>query len=96
MGRVSFDYQLLEYILLCITKYYTLMRTITTISLPAAVAREVKREAKEQGFASTSEFMRHVLRSYKRQKLFASLDRQEKQFYKNPTSFKRLKSLADL
>ena len=27
------------------------MRTITTISLPAAVAREVKKEAKEQGFA---------------------------------------------
>lgn len=76
--------------------HYLSMRTVTTISLPAAVAKEVKKEAKEQGFASTSEFMRHVLRSYKREKLFASLRAQEKQYYKNPKSFKRLKSLADL
>ena len=72
------------------------MRTITTISLPAAVAKEVKKEAKEQGFASTSEFMRHVLRSYKREKLFASLRRQERQYLKNPKSFGTLRSLKDI
>lgn len=72
------------------------MRTVTTISLPAAVAKEVKKEAKEQGFASTSEFMRHVLRGYKREKLFANLRRQEVQYKKNPKSFKTLRSLKDL
>ncbi len=72
------------------------MRTITTISLPAAVAREVKKEAKEQGFASTSEFMRHVLRGYKREKLFVGLRKQREQYRNNPKSFKVLHSLKDL
>ncbi len=71
------------------------MRTVTTISLPAAVAKEVKREAKEQGFASTSEFMRHVLREYKHEKLFRSLRKQREQYRKNPKSFKVLRSLKD-
>jgi Arc/MetJ-type ribon-helix-helix transcriptional regulator len=73
-----------------------LMRTVTTISLPAAVAKEVKKEAKEQGFASTSEFMRHVLRQYKNEKLFASLRKQQEQYRKNPKAFKVLRSLKDL
>ena len=72
------------------------MRTVTTISLPATVAKEVKKEAKERGFSSTSEFMRHVLREYRREKLFASLRRQEAQYRKNPRSFKKLRSLKDL
>ena len=72
------------------------MRTVTTISLPATVAKEVKKEAKEQGFASTSEFMRHVLRQYKREKLFVSLRKQQRAFRKNPKSFKALRSLRDL
>ncbi len=72
------------------------MRTVTTISLPAAVAREVKKEAKAEGFASTSEFMRHVLRGYKREKLFASLLKQQATYRKNPKSFKVLRSLKDL
>lgn len=72
------------------------MRTITTISLPAVVAKEVKKEAKEQGFASTSEFVRHVLRQYKHEKLFVSLRQQRAQYKKNPKSFKVLKSLKDL
>ena len=72
------------------------MRTVTTISLPAAVAKEVKKEAKEQGFASTSEFMRHVLRQYKHEKLFASLRKQQVAYRKNPKSFKVLGSLKDL
>ena len=67
------------------------MRTVTTISLPASVAKEVKKEAKEQGFASTSEFMRHVLRQYKREKLFASLERQRKK-----GKWVKLRSLKDL
>jgi Arc/MetJ-type ribon-helix-helix transcriptional regulator len=72
------------------------MRTVTTISLPAAVAKEVKKEAKEQGFASTSEFMRHVLRTYKHEKLFAGLNKQKEQYRKNPKTFKVLRSLKDL
>lgn len=72
------------------------MRTVTSISLPAPVAKEIKREAKEQGFASTSEYMRHVLREYKRAKLFASLGKQEAQYRKNPKSFRILRSLKSL
>ncbi len=72
------------------------MRTVTTISLPASVAREVKKEAKERGFASTSEFMRHVLREYKREKLFAGLRKQQSTYRKNPKNFKVLRSLKDL
>ena len=49
------------------------MRTVTTLSLPATVAKEVKKEAKEQGFASTSDFTRHVLRTYKNEKLYVGL-----------------------
>ena len=72
------------------------MRTVTTISLPASVAKEVKKEAKEQGFASISEFMRYVLRNYKNEKLFGSLRKQQEQYKKNPKSFKVLHSLKDL
>jgi metal-responsive CopG/Arc/MetJ family transcriptional regulator len=72
------------------------MRTVTTISLPSAVAKEVKREATEQGFASTSEFMRHVLRTYKNEKLFVGLKKQQASYRKNPKSFKILHSLKDL
>jgi metal-responsive CopG/Arc/MetJ family transcriptional regulator len=72
------------------------MRTVTTLSLPATVAKEVKKEAKEQGFASTSEFMRHVLRTYKHEKLFVGLKKQQASYRKNPKSFKVLQSLKDL
>ena len=72
------------------------MRTVTTISLPAEVAKEVKKEAKERGFASTSEFMRHVLREYKREKLFVSLRKQQAAYRKNSKTFKTLRSLKDL
>ena len=72
------------------------MRTVTTISLPPEVAKEVKKEAKARGFSSTSEFMRHLLREYRHGKLFASLRRQEAQFRKNPRAFRVLRSLRDL
>ncbi|MGH9648230.1 MAG: ribbon-helix-helix domain-containing protein [Bryobacteraceae bacterium] len=72
------------------------MRTVTTISLPSAVAKEVKKEAKEQGFTSTSEFMRHVLRQYKSEKLFVGLRKQQAAYRKNPKSFKVLRSLKEL
>lgn len=38
------------------------MRTIVNISLPEMVARAVEKEVKKGGFASKSEFFRHILR----------------------------------
>ena len=72
------------------------MRTILNISLPKEVAADVKKAAKEEGFVSTSEFMRHVLREYKREKLMESLKRQRAQYRKNPRAWKVLRSLKDL
>jgi len=72
------------------------MRTIMNISLPKEVAAEVKRAAKEGGFVSTSEFMRHVLREYKREKLMQGLKRERARYLKNPKVWKVLRSLKDL
>ena len=66
------------------------------ISLPKEVAAEVKRAAKEGGFVSTSEFMRHVLREYKREKLMQGLKRERARYLKNPKVWKVLRSLKDL
>ena len=70
------------------------MRTIMNISLPKEVAAEVKRAAKEGGFVSTSEFMRHVLREYRRAKLARELHAERQQFLHGKG--KVLRSLRDL
>ena len=72
------------------------MRSILNISLPKEVAAEVRRAAKEGGFVSTSEFMRHVLREYRRAKLAQSLKRERARYLKNPKAWKVLRSLKDL
>ena len=83
--------------------YY--MRTIVNISLPKEMAEEIKREVKREGFTSTSEFVRSLLREYKRAKLAKELHAQRRSFEraiaKGPASlekagFKELKSLKDL
>jgi putative addiction module CopG family antidote len=38
------------------------MRTIVNISLPKEMAEEIKRDVKEGGYASTSEYIRELLR----------------------------------
>lgn len=71
--------------------YY--MRTIVNISLPKEMADELKREVRREGFASTSEFIRTLIREYKRAQLARSLYAQRRQF--DQGKGKVLKSLQD-
>ncbi len=72
--------------------YY--MRTIVNISLPKEMADQIKREVKREGYASTSEFVRSLIREYNRAKLAESLHTQREQF--NKGHGKLLTSLRDL
>jgi len=44
------------------------MRKIVNISLPPELDKWLKKEIKEEGFASKSEFIRHLLRLWKAKK----------------------------
>ncbi len=70
------------------------MRQIINISLPDTLVKEVKKEVKSGGYASTSEFIRDALRAWKRQKLAEELHRDRKAFAAGKG--KTLASLADL
>ncbi len=70
------------------------MRQIINISLPDMLVKEVKREVKIGGYASTSEFIRDALRAWKRQKLAEELRRDRRSFTSGKG--KVLASLADL
>lgn len=72
--------------------YY--MRTIVNISLPKEMADEIKREVKREGFASTSEFFRALMREYKKIQLARELHAQSASF--NKRTWKRIRSGADL
>jgi Arc/MetJ-type ribon-helix-helix transcriptional regulator len=81
------------------------MRTIVNISLPKEMAEEIKREVKREGFASTSEFVRTLIREYKRARHAKELHAQVRSFerarakgpeYVEKAGFKVLKSLKDL
>ncbi len=64
-------------------KLYTkTMRTILNISLPNEVAKNVRREVKDSGFASTSEFIRHLIRLWNTEKLAIELKHETKHFEK--------------
>jgi Arc/MetJ-type ribon-helix-helix transcriptional regulator len=67
------------------------MRNIINISLPVALAAEVEKEVKKGGFASKSEFFRHVLRE---RRLAKELEDDRREFEKGKG--KVLKSLRDL
>lgn len=69
-------------------------RSIINISLPEALAKEVKKEVKNGGFASTSEFFRHVLRERNMAQLAKELKAERDMFTKG--GGKRLTSLKDL
>jgi len=56
------------------------MRKILNISLPKSMADTVKQEVKQGGFASASEFIRHMIREYKTNKLAKELKRMQKDF----------------
>lgn len=70
------------------------MRSILNISLPEALADEVRQEVKDGKFASTSEFFRHLLRLWNTEKLYRDLQQSEKDF--KAGKYKVLKSLKDL
>ena len=69
----------------------TAMRTIMNISLPEETAREVKKTAKQEGFASVSEYVRHLWREEKRRLLALDIERQRRS-----GNWKKLRSLRDL
>lgn len=67
------------------------MRNIVTISLPEPLAAEVEKEVRTGGFASKSEFFRHILRE---RKLAKELEADRKEFEGGKGEL--LKSLRDL
>lgn len=70
------------------------MRNIMNISLPKEMVVDIKREVKAGKFASTSEFMRHLIRVWNTKKLAEELKKEREQFRKG--NDKVLKSLRDL
>lgn len=70
------------------------MRNIINISMPYEMANEVSRETKEGGFASKSEFFRHLLRLWNTQKLAQELKKEQREFRKG--NYKVLSSLKNL
>jgi Arc/MetJ-type ribon-helix-helix transcriptional regulator len=70
------------------------MRTIVNISVPKEVAKEVKHTARDGGFASVSEYFRHLHREEKRRKLLQELRADSRAFRKGKG--KALRSLRDL
>ena len=70
------------------------MRSVINISLPESLAKEVKAQVKEGKFASTSEFVRHLIRLWNTQKLAIELKREKEEFRKG--NYKVLKSISSL
>ncbi len=70
------------------------MRQVMNVSLPEVLVKEVKKEVKNGGYASTSEFIRHILRLWRTKQLAEELRHDQKEFKKGKG--KKLTSLADL
>ncbi len=70
------------------------MRNIINISLPAETKKEVESAAKEENFASISEFFRHIWREYKYQQLMRGIRQSQKEI--KAGKGKILHSLKDL
>ena len=70
------------------------MRQILNISLPMSMVKTIKKEVKEGGFATVSEFIRHLVRLYNTDKLARELKEAHKEFEEGKAM--ELKSLEDL
>ena len=70
------------------------MRHIVNISLPSTMVKMIKKEVKEGGFASTSEFIRHLIRSRNTYRLANEFTSDRKKFELGKG--RELKSLKDL
>lgn len=65
-----------------------------SISLPPEVVAEIKREAKLEHCATPSEFIRHLMRVWRTEKLYRDLEESEAEFATGKG--KVLRSLKDL
>jgi len=70
------------------------MRTIMNISLPASLADEVKAAVAEGGYASVSEFIRKLVRDWRRQQAINDVKISMIEYKQGKA--KVLRSLADL
>ncbi len=70
------------------------MRSIINISMPKSMAKTIEKETKRGGFASKSEFLRHVIRSWNTYKLAQELKESRKEFKQGKA--KLLRSFEDL
>ena len=70
------------------------MRNIMNISLPKEMVVDIKRGVKAGKFASTSEFIRHLIRLWNTEKLVRDIKQSRKEFAQG--KYKVLKSLKDL
>lgn len=70
------------------------MREILNISLSKELADSVRKEVKQKGFSSISEYFRFLIRKEKEEKLLRESIQSEKEIEKS--DFKELKSLDDL
>jgi Arc/MetJ-type ribon-helix-helix transcriptional regulator len=70
------------------------MRTILNISLPEAIAMEIKQFAKKYGFSSVSEYIRHLVREEKKRQFENELLLERIGFEQGKA--KTLRSLKDL
>ena len=68
------------------------MRSVMNISLPKDLVKDVERGVKQGKFASKSEFIRDLVRSWNQAKLAEELNRMGEEKGK----WKKLKSLRDL
>jgi len=70
------------------------MRNVITISLPEKLAKGVRQEVKDGGYATTSEFFRHLLRLWNTRQLAQDLEKRREEF--DAGKGRKLRSLADL
>ena len=70
------------------------MRNIINISLPDSMVKIIKKDVKRGGFASTSEFIRHLIRLWNTEKLGTEL-KNDRKFFEADEGIE-LKSLKDL
>jgi len=70
------------------------MRNIVNISLPEKLVKIIKKEVKEEGYASVSEFIRYLIRDWNTNKLAEELKKDRLNF--EAGKGRVLKSLKDL
>lgn len=70
------------------------MRNIINISLPPEMAKQIKINVKKGNFASTSEFVRHLMRLWSSEKLMQDVEQSRKEIAQGKG--KILRSLKDL